>query len=859
MATDANNPGGSRGRKSSQGSRGGGKVIGQYTIQSELGRGGMGVVYKAHDRALDRTVAIKVLPGHLAEDRDFGRRFVREARAAAKLDHPGIVQVYQVGKTEETLFIAMQYVDAKPLSKIISEEELDHRWSLSVVKQVAEALGHAHEAGIVHRDIKPSNIMVDEKGRARVMDFGLAKQLASDKKITHTGSYIGTPEYSSPEQCETVELDGRSDIYSLGVVFYEMLAGRVPFSAQTPLKLFEKICYDEPEPISRVAAGVPKEVAKLLGKMMAKEREDRYQDCAELVADIEKIERGESLRIESRKRIRAARARRRSSSLTPVLGVVAALTIMAAGYFYVTGRSPEGVRTTDGPGTSTPAAGPAARPRTAERRKVMVRDFENFTGEADLDWLSIGIADMLITDLAGCDFLEVLGREKARSITAGGRKKPVGVHIELKGSFAKAGRRIQVMVQMLDLEGGTVLRAVKASGSEDEVFALVDAVSSRIRSNLETMLADRLGEPVKLASAEGGVAGRLFVASARGRDLAKHVATRRPAAKYGRDEVAKEQASSALRRSAGKAGRSGAAGGQVLGEAAGGADRKRALSQKGLAEAKERDKAEAHRSEALKAEKKRFGGPASRPRGGGGAGGAARPVRAGRSRGAAPTEGAAATGTASLQTGAAREVEDRSVGQEALNAVTRQARTLPAPAPAPAAPREPGAAASEPGREKLAGKAKSRVDKIAAATSDGADTGVAGIEKATAAKPAAPAAPAAAPKMDAARDGEARRRAVKKQVMETDLAETRPAQVAPAEAEETDAELANAGAARHARMRAVRSYYSAKRMLESRTGDPGLTTQRALELLLKARELAPGLRGIDDEIDACRKRLESME
>ena len=185
----------------------------------------------------------------------------------------------------------MQYFDGRQLSELITAEgQLDPVRALNIARQVAEALAAAHAAGIIHRDIKSSNILVGEGDKVKVTDFGLATCMASEgKRITQTGAYLGTPEYSSPEQCESTELDGRSDIYSLGVVLYEMLTGRVPFEAATPLKLFDRIVREAPEPISRVQPGLPKELSALVGKMLAKRRDDRPATAEELLSAMRRV------------------------------------------------------------------------------------------------------------------------------------------------------------------------------------------------------------------------------------------------------------------------------------------------------------------------------------------------------------------------------------------------------------------------------------------------------------------------------------------------------------------------------------------------------------------------------------------
>ena len=271
-----------------------GKVIGNYEVLRELGRGGMGVVYKAHEQSLQRVVALKVLPAHLAADRSFVERFEREARSSAGLSHPNVVTVYAVGEQQGMYFIAMEYVKGQTVAEILRRDgRLEVRRALEITAQVADALATAHKKSVIHRDIKPQNVMVDEAGRAKVMDFGLAKVLAdSATNLTTEGALMGTPKYMSPEQCQGYPLDARTDIYSLGVMLYEMLAGQVPFSAETPLALLRKIVDTQVPSLSDVAQDIPPEVIAIVARMVAKDPAERYPDAGTVVGDIRAFLRG---------------------------------------------------------------------------------------------------------------------------------------------------------------------------------------------------------------------------------------------------------------------------------------------------------------------------------------------------------------------------------------------------------------------------------------------------------------------------------------------------------------------------------------------------------------------------------------
>ena len=232
--------------------------IGDYELRRELGRGGMGVVYEAHEVTLDRTVALKILPRKFSSDPAYVARFLNEARAAARLDHPNIVMVHVVGEAAGRRFIAMELVRGAPLSsQIRAEQPLPALKALSLVRQVAAALSAAHAHGVIHRDIKPQNIMVDTEGRVKVLDFGLAKLHGSTAALTATGASLGTPRYMAPEQIQGRPADARTDIYSLGIVLFELLAGRPAFDADSPMAVMYQIAHEGPPSATEYLAPRP--------------------------------------------------------------------------------------------------------------------------------------------------------------------------------------------------------------------------------------------------------------------------------------------------------------------------------------------------------------------------------------------------------------------------------------------------------------------------------------------------------------------------------------------------------------------------------------------------------------------------
>src|SRR6187402_3302484 len=267
--------------------------IAHYRLEQEIGRGGMGVVYRATDTRLERLVAIKILPGELTADAEERRRFLREARAASALNHPHIVTIHEVGEDAGTTFIAMELVDGDPLDRVLARGPLPLPTALEYATQVASALGAAHERGIVHRDIKPANIAVTRDGRAKVLDFGLAKLTrrapadATASFATMPGIVMGTLAYMSPEQAEGKPVDARSDVFSLGAVIYEMLAGRRPFTGSSDIGVITAILRDTPPHLRTVRLDVPAVLSAIVDRCLAKKHASRYENGGALRQDLD--------------------------------------------------------------------------------------------------------------------------------------------------------------------------------------------------------------------------------------------------------------------------------------------------------------------------------------------------------------------------------------------------------------------------------------------------------------------------------------------------------------------------------------------------------------------------------------------
>ena len=267
-----------------------GQVIGGSTIEAFVASGGMGVVYKAHKKFLERTVALKVLKPHLAAVPSFLARFLREGKVASRLEHPGIVKVYDVGEDDGRYYIVMEFVDGRNLLDMVSEDgPLPAGKALRITKQVAEALAYAHELEVVHRDIKPGNIIVTDAGDAKIADLGLARPIRDDTEVTNPGAVVGTPIYMSPEQCRGSAVDARSDLYSLGATLYMILTGKPPFRGDSTATLIHRVVNEMPKPLKTLVPDVPDKVVTLVQRMMAKHPVARFQTGKEIVEAIDQV------------------------------------------------------------------------------------------------------------------------------------------------------------------------------------------------------------------------------------------------------------------------------------------------------------------------------------------------------------------------------------------------------------------------------------------------------------------------------------------------------------------------------------------------------------------------------------------
>ncbi len=449
---------------------------GRYEIVEEIGRGGMGVVYKAVDRKLKRTVALKFLPLEWTCDPEAKERFTREAQAAAALDHPNICTVHEIDEADGRMFISMAFVEGESLKAKVERGLLPVDEALRLGLQIAEGLREAHKKGIIHRDIKSANIMVTAGGQAKIMDFGLAR-FSGGTLLTKEGMTLGTIAYMSPEQARGEEVDHRSDIWSLGVVLYEMLAGRLPFGMERDQAVLYAILKQPPKPLSTVRREVSASLEQAVGKALEKDRGQRYQSAQDLVDDLESIAHGiEPERIRVRRRRAGLQRWKRAGLLAGAAGLLVVLSVL--GLKFLSG-GPRSIAT------------------------LAVLPLQNLSGDPQQEYFSDGMHEALITDLGQVRGLKrVIARSSVMRFK--GTKMPLSeIARELKveglitGSVLRSGDRVRVNAQLIDPSTGTQLwargyeRDIRdvMSLQNDIVAAITREVRVRLTAQDETRLA----------------------------------------------------------------------------------------------------------------------------------------------------------------------------------------------------------------------------------------------------------------------------------------------------------------------------------------------------------------------------------
>ena len=460
-----------------------GTRLGPYEVLSDLGRGGMGEVYKARDLKLGREVAIKVLPHEMASDSERLRRFEQEARAASAMNHPNIVHIYEIGEHEGTPYIAMEYVEGQTLREILAGGPLPNDKLIRYATQMAEGLAKAHQAGIVHRDLKPENIIVSDDGYIKILDFGLAKllpegevgaELSTLAIETAPGTILGTVGYMSPEQAKGQSADFRSDQFSFGTIVYEMATGKIAFERDSATQTLNAIIEDEPELVTLVNPKVAATTARVIDRCLSKDPSERYDSTWDIAKDIH----WEEL---------ATPATRHPLAAVGIVGILAIILLMF-GLFV--------------PDLREWVAGDVEAPKI---ESIAVLPLENLSGDPEQDYFAAGMHEALITDLAK---LSGLGRVIARSsvmryqdtdksLAEIGRE--LNVEAVITGSVLRAGERVRISAQLIDAATEEHLWAERYERELRDVLALQNEVVGSIAREIQLNLTP--AEETRLASA----------------------------------------------------------------------------------------------------------------------------------------------------------------------------------------------------------------------------------------------------------------------------------------------------------------------------------------------------------------------